>query len=97
MALYVTLYNFTDQGIRNVKDSPSRLKAAIDKAEGVGMKVLGAYYTQGPYDLVVVSEVENEDAAAAFTLGTGALGNVRSLSMKAWDPDGFSKIVSMIP
>jgi uncharacterized protein with GYD domain len=97
MALYVTLYNFTDQGVRGIKDSPARLKAGIDTAAKAGMKVLGAYYTQGPYDLVIVSEATNEDAATAFALGTAALGNVRSVTMRAWDPDAFASIVSMIP
>ena len=48
MAKYATLYSFTDQGIRAVKESPGRLKAAIEAAEGVGVKMLGVYYTEGP-------------------------------------------------
>ena len=68
MARYVTLYQFTDQGIRNVKESPARLKAAIKKAEGVGMKMVGAWYTEGPYDLVVISEVADDKVATAFAL-----------------------------
>lgn len=97
MALYVTLYNFTDQGIRAVKESPKRLQARIKAAESAGMKVLGAYYTQGPYDLVVISEAQDEDAANAFALGTAAQGNVRSITMRAWHPDAFSRIVSKLP
>lgn len=97
MALYVTLYNFTDQGIRAVKESPARLKAGIEQAEKAGMKVVGAYYTQGPYDLVIISEASDEDAATAFALSIGALGNVRTLTMRAWDPEAFGRIVSMIP
>lgn len=97
MALYVTLYNLTDQGMRAIKQSPARLEAAIEAGKSAGMKVLAAYYTQGPYDLVVVSEAEDEDAATAFTLATAAQGNVRSTTMRAWSPEEFSKIVSMVP
>ncbi len=97
MTKYVTLYNFTDQGIRAVKESPGRLAAAIQASEGAGMKVLGAYYTLGPYDLVVISEAHDEKAATAFTLATGAQGNVRSMTMRAWDPDEFGEIVAMMP
>lgn len=97
MAKYVTLYNFTDQGIRAVKESPARLQAGIDTAQAAGMKVLGAYYLQGPYDLVVVSEGDNEEAATAFALGIGAQGNVRSITMRAWNPEEFGRIVGMIP
>jgi len=97
MAKYVTLYNFTNQGIRAVKESPARLKAGIDAAQSAGMKVLGAWYTQGPYDLVVVSESDDDNAAAAFALGTAAQGNVTTITMRAWDPEAFAQIVSMIP
>ena len=58
MAKYATLYNFTDQGIRAVKESPARLKAAIEMAGGAGMTVLDVYYTAGPYDLIVISEAD---------------------------------------
>ena len=97
MATYVTLYNFTDQGIKAVKESPGRLKAAIQGAENAGMKIHTVFYTVGPYDLVVISEAENEKAAHAFTLATGALGNVRSVTMRAFSPDEFGEIVGMMP
>ncbi|HXW06953.1 MAG TPA: GYD domain-containing protein [Vicinamibacterales bacterium] len=96
MAKYVTLYQFTDQGVRNVKDSPARLKAAVKKAESMGMKIVAAYYTQGPYDLVAISEVSDEKAATAFALATAAQGNVRSTTMRAFDPDEFEAIAKMI-
>jgi uncharacterized protein with GYD domain len=97
MAKYVTLYSFTDQGIRAVKESPTRLKAAIQAAQGGGMRILGVYYTEGPHDLVVISEAEDERAATAFALTTGAQGNVRSTTMRAWDPDEFEEIVALMP
>ncbi len=97
MATYATLYNFTDQGIKAVKQSPTRLKAAIQAAENAGMKVHAAYYTVGPYDLVVISESDDEKAASAFTLSTGSLGNVRSLTMRAWTPSEFEDIVALMP
>lgn len=97
MATYVTLYQFTDQGIRNVKDSPGRLKAAVKKGESIGMKIIGAYYTEGVYDLVVISEAADERAATAFALGIAAQGNVRSTTMRAFSPDEFEAIVKMMP
>jgi uncharacterized protein with GYD domain len=97
MARYVTLYQFTEQGIRNVKDSPARLRAAVKKAEGLGMKMLGAYYTEGPYDLIAISEAADEKVATAFALATAAQGNVKSTTMRAYDPDEFEAIVKMMP
>lgn len=97
MARFVTLYQFTDQGIRNVKDSPARLKAVVKKGESIGMKIVGAYYTEGTYDLVVISEASDEKAATAFALGIAAQGNVRSTTMRAYSPDEFDAIVKMMP
>lgn len=97
MAKYVTLYQFTDQGIRSVKGSPARLKAAIQKAESLGMKVLGAYYTLGQHDLVVISEAPDENLATAFVLTQASQGNVRSTTMRAYDPAEFEAIVKLMP
>lgn len=97
MATYVTLYSFTDQGIRAIKQSPARLQSAIKNGEAAGLKVLAAYYTEGPYDLVVVSEAANEKAAVAFALTTASMGNVRSTTMRAYSPEEFSEIVALMP
>lgn len=96
MAKYVTLYNFTEQGIRSVKESPGRLAAGIKKAQGMGIKVLSAHYTEGPYDLVVISETADEKASVAFALAIGMQGNVRSTTMRAWDAQEFEQITKMI-
>jgi uncharacterized protein with GYD domain len=82
--------------MRNIKDSPARLKAAIKKAEGMRMKMIGAYYTEGAYDLVVISEAADEKTSTAFGLATAAQGNVRSTTMRAYDPDEFETIVKMM-
>ena len=97
MATYATLYNFTDQGLKAVKESPGRVKAAIQAADAAGMKVIAVYYTQGPYDMVVISESADEKAAAAFALATASMGNVTSMTMRAWSPDEFEEIVGMMP
>ena len=97
MPLFVTLYKFTDQGIRNVKESPTHLATAISVAEAMGVKTLGAYYTVGEYDLVVISETADESSAMAHLLATGALGNVHSMTMKAFTPAEFAEIVKKMP
>ncbi len=97
MSLYVTLYKFTDQGIRNVKDSPVRLETAMNAATTLGIRVLGAYYTMGEYDLVTISDVPNDQVAIASTLAGAALGNVRSTTMKAFTPAEFAEIVKKLP
>lgn len=96
MPIYVTLYKFTDQGIRNIKDSPRRLDAAVKVFEEKGGKLLGAYYTVGEYDLVVVGEIEDEAAGLAHTIGTVSMGNVRSTSLRAFTPAQFAEILGKV-
>lgn len=97
MATYATLYKFTDQGIKGVRESPNRLRAAIEMAEGVGIKVHAVYYTQGPYDMVVISEADDEKTATAFALTTASLGNVTSTTMRAFPLDEFEEIIARMP
>ncbi|HEX6463893.1 MAG TPA: GYD domain-containing protein [Vicinamibacterales bacterium] len=97
MAKYVTLFRFTEQGIRSVKESPSRLKAMTKKAEAAGVRVIAAFYTQGPYDGVLISEAADEKKATALVLGNAAQGNVTTTTMRAFDVEEFEQIVKLIP
>jgi len=97
MPMYITLYKWTEQGIKNVKSSPERSAAAIKAAEAAGIKVLGLYLTQGEYDLVAISEAADEQAAVAFVLAQGAQGNVRTTTMRAFTMAEFAEIVKKIP
>ena len=62
MASYIVLLNYTDQGIRNVKQSPKRRKAAIAAAEKLGIKVKEAYLTMGPCDTVILADAPDDEA-----------------------------------
>ncbi|MBE7522684.1 MAG: GYD domain-containing protein [Burkholderiales bacterium] len=95
MATYVVLANFTDQGIRNVKDSPERLAAFRAAAEKLGFSIRHAYYTVGAHDMAVVVEGP-DDAITAGLLKLGSLGNVRTTSMRAWSVDEMKAIIGRI-
>lgn len=95
MALFITLANFTDQGIKNVKDSPDRLQAFKSSAEKLGLKVKESYYCVGVHDVVIISEGTVEALTAAL-LKTAALGNVRTQTLRAFTPDEFKKILGTI-
>jgi uncharacterized protein with GYD domain len=97
MPTYVTLYKWTEQGIKNVKDSPARVEASIKMAEKAGGKVIGVWYTMGEYDLVAVSEWPDDKLASAFTLAQAGQGNVRTTGLKAHTPAEFAEIVKLIP
>lgn len=85
MAYYVILANFTDQGIKGVKDTATRADAFKKLAAKAGMKVNTLLWTLGSHDLVVVAEAENDEAATAVSLSLAALGNVKTQTMRAFD------------
>lgn len=93
MATFISLLSFTDQGIRDVKESPRRYEAFRVMAEKLGVTVKSVYYTVGHYDLVVVLEGSDEAVTAAL-LKTGSLGNVRSETLRGFAVDEMKQIVS---
>lgn len=90
MASFVTLVNFTDQGIRSVKDSPARYETFKAAAESMGVTVKAALWTQGSYDLVLITEGP-EDAQMALSLKTASLGNVRTQTLRGYPMGEFRK------
>lgn len=96
MATYVALCNFTDQGIRNIKDSPDRLAAFHTLAEKLGVKVASTLYTVGAYDIVSVVEGSDE-AVTTLLLKLGALGNIRTQTLRAFTPDEAKALIGRIP
>jgi len=96
MPTYITLYRYTQQGIKNIKKSPHRVDEARKAIEKAGAKLKAIYLTMGQYDLIAVSEWPNEESAAAFLLGQGAQGNVSSESLRAFSEEEFKSIVAKI-
>ena len=96
MATFITLINFTDQGIKAVKESPDRLVAFRTLAEKLGVSVKSSYYTVGHYDIVVTVEGSDEAVTAAL-LKVSSLGNIRTETLRAFTADEFKKIVASVP
>jgi uncharacterized protein with GYD domain len=92
MATYVILGNFTEQGIRNIKDSPKRAQAFKEMAQKLGVTIKDVYYTVGRYDLLAIAEGTDEAVTSAL-LSAGALGNVRTQTLRAFSAAEFAKIV----
>lgn len=96
MAHYIILVNWTDQGIRNVKDTAKRAEAARGLAEKAGGKIQ-LFYTLGEYDIVGVTEMPDDEALMKFLLTLGGLGNVRTKTLKAWTEAEAVKVVAQLP
>ncbi len=97
MATYIMLINYTDQGIRNVKDSPNRLDAAKALAQNLGGEFKQTYLTLGAYDFVAILELPDDAAAAKLALTIGALGNIRSTTLKAFNEAEYRDIIAALP
>ena len=96
MATYVILASFTDQGIRNVKESPDRLAAFKTMAEKMGVTMKSALYTVGTYDMVNVVEGSDE-AVTSVLLKLGSLGNIRKQTLRAFSPEEMKAITAKLP
>jgi uncharacterized protein with GYD domain len=93
MVTYVVLAKFTEQGVRNVKDSPKRADAFKEMAKTFGVTVKEIVWTQGRYDIVTLVEAPDESATMSLNLSLAALGNVRTETMRAFSAAEMTKIV----
>ncbi len=97
MATYIVLLNYTDQGIRNVKQSPERRKAAIASAEKLGIKIRDTYLTMGAYDIMLVADAPNDEAMTTLALSVSSQGNTRTQTMRAYSADEMDRILAKVP
>ena len=96
MATYVTLYNFTDQGLRNIKDTIKRAKAAKEAAVQAGVTIKEMLWLQGQYDILVISESSDEVKSAGFALNILKLGNLRGQTLRAITAAEMEKILEKV-
>ena len=96
MATFIALGNFTDQGIRSVKDSTKRADAVRELAKKYGATLKEIYWTLGRYDVVTVIEAPNDEAATAFALSVGSAGNVRTESLRAFSKEEMNGILGKL-
>ena len=96
MATFIMLASFTDQGIRNVKDTTKRAGAVKEAAAKFGVSVRNLYWTLGAYDVVTIVDAPDDQAVAALLFSIGSLGSVRTQSLKAFEADEVEGILKKI-
>jgi uncharacterized protein with GYD domain len=96
MPNYVMLANWTEQGMRAIDDTPKRIDAARKTLEEMGGRFLSVFMTMGQYDLVITYDAPDDAVAARFSLILGKLGNVRTVSMKAFPEEAYRQIVNTL-
>jgi len=97
MNTYLALLNFTNQGVQNFRESPLRANAFKAIARKTGVKVREMFWTLGDHDGALVFEAANDEAATATMLALGALGNVRTKTLRAFSAAEFHRIIARSP
>jgi uncharacterized protein with GYD domain len=92
MTSFVVLFNWTDQGIKNYKDSPGRVEAASKEMEKSGVRIKEIFWTLGPHDLVAILEAPDDEKLTTALLALGAQGNVRSTTLRAYTREEFAQL-----
>jgi len=97
MPTFIMSLNWTDQGIRTIKDAAKRVQAGRDIAKKVGVDIKQVYLTTGDSDIVLLAEADDGSNIAKFAMALGALGNVHSRTARAWPEAEYLKLVSELP
>jgi uncharacterized protein with GYD domain len=97
MPIYITLFNLTERGIKNIKDAPERIEEGIKAAESIGGKLIGFYATMGEYDYISIGEAPSDEAYMTFLLGLGAQGNARTKTLKAFSKEELGEMITKLP
>ncbi len=96
MPTFISLINWTDQGVRGFKDTVARAEAAGELAERMGGKLKDVYWTVGPYDLVSIAEFPDDETGTAFLLAIGSQGNIRTTTLRGFSSEEMKGIVDRI-
>jgi uncharacterized protein with GYD domain len=97
MPLFIVTINWTEQGVRGVKDAPKRSQAAKELAKKFGAEIKQIYLTSGDSDLLAIVEAPNGDTIAKLAMTLGGQGNIRTRTVRAWTEAEFIKLVSELP
>ncbi len=97
MVTYALLINWTEQGIKNVKDTVKRAEDVRKLSERMGGRLSSLYWTQGSYDLVGILEAPDEETANAIAIASGMSGSVRTQTLRAYSAEEMQKVLDKLP
>jgi uncharacterized protein with GYD domain len=97
MPRYVSLIDWTQQGVANFKDTVDRYEAAEQQFEQLGVKFVDVYWTLGEHDIVAVLDAPDDETATAALLATGAQGNIRTKTMRGFSREEMRAVIEKAP
>jgi uncharacterized protein with GYD domain len=96
MPTFISLINWTEQGVANFKDTVARSADARNAAAAMGGQIKDIYWTVGAYDLVTVAEFPDDETATAFLLALSSRGNLRTTTLRAFGADEMTRIIGKV-
>jgi len=93
LPVFIVLGNWTNEGLKNVKEAPSRIRKTHKTVEAIGGK-MELYYSLGDYDFIMTIDVPTDESILKVLSWLGSNGFVRTKTLKAWSEDEGSKILS---
>jgi uncharacterized protein with GYD domain len=96
MPTYITLMNWTDQGVKTASETVHRRDQADALAEKYGARIEQVYWTVGPYDIVTIIEAPDDESATAMLLELSSAGNLRTTTLRAYDREEMSGIIQRL-
>ena len=97
MPTFISLISYTQNGIDNIKESPTRLDAAKEAFRAMGAELKEFYMVMGQYDLVIISEAPDDETATKLALMIGSKGSIRTETLRAYTEDEYRKIIASLP
>ena len=96
MTHYVILANFTEKGIQGVKETGKRAQGFRELAKSMRVTIKDIFWTFGPYDVVLTMEGPDDETVAALMMKVGAMGNLKSQTLRAFPESQIESLVSKI-
>jgi uncharacterized protein with GYD domain len=97
MPAYVTLFNWTEQGIRDIKETANRANAGRAAWEAAGGRFIGIWWTLGQYDGVIIHEAPDVETVTRLLMSTGMQGNIRTTTLRAFGEEEIQSILEGLP
>jgi uncharacterized protein with GYD domain len=97
MPRYVSLIDWTREGVTNFKDTVDRYEGAQQQFEQLGVRFIDVYWTLGEHDIVAVVEAPDDETATAALLAVSSQGNLRTKTMRAFSPDEMRAVIDKAP
>lgn len=97
MATYITLVRYTQKGVENMKDSPSRLETAKEVFRSMGADIKAFYLVMGRYDAIVIGEAPDDETATKLAMTIGSAGAIRTETLRAFTEDEYRDIIAALP